>query len=115
MLGDFLQIIDDDLHEAFSGRDLGMLCEDLCDASPGQDFDTLLMNGTKVIGLQAQGGKRFFHGAQGLGECAEIGAARPLSAGDAGHSQEFLPGHGNGIHLSHIRKDLVDVAAEDGI
>ena len=115
MLGDFLQIIDDDLHEAFSGGYLGVLREDFCDACPGQDFYTFLMNGTKVIRFQAQGGKRFFHSAQRLGECAEIGAARPLSAGDAGHSQEFLPGHGNGIHLSHIRKDLVDVAAEDGI
>ena len=93
-----------------------MRSQDSCDPAGGQDLQVFLPDGAEVLRLQCQGGKLLFDLFQGPGRGPDAAAlAGKKFSGDPRHGQKIPPGQGNGVHLPHIRQDLVDIAAKDRV
>ena len=116
MLGDLLQIIDHDLYQPLACRDLGVLRQNIGNTFLREDSYVLLVDGVKIFGLKTKSGQFFLHHVKGFRQSPESGACTDSSpSGDACHGQKLFPGYGDRVHFSHIRKNLVNVAAENRV
>ena len=116
VLCQLLQIIDGDLDQTLASGDIFIGREHIRDPAGAEDLQAFLVDGTKVVRLQLQRGEPVLHLLQTLQEGpGGTGLAGEPVARDAGHGQKIVPGQGDGVHLAHVRQDLVDIAAEDGI